>query len=397
MSNKNFKIDAVELANIQLPNIIQEKWNNGIPYVRYGENNLFPQEMIFYSNKSTTHAACLKLISLSISGQGFEVVDPAAKVFLDSQDYETSNSSILDKIGSSLSLHDGFVLEVIWNVIGDKIVEVHNLPLENIRAAHPDRYGNCLEYYYNTDWERYPNNYEVIKGFDPKSSLEEPKQILYISKPNYHSSIYPVAPYATAINYIACEYELAKHYLSCAYNSFLPSSLITFVGNPSDEERRKNKKDFQKTFVGTENNGKVILNYVDSIEQKAVIESIQQENIVDQYINTAKECKNNIISTAGITSPSLVAIADGNTSIFSNGEEMRSSWDVFYNTRIKSYHNLIEKNMNLVLKYAGFPNAGYKIKPFTPFTVESLPTDTTPVANTAEKPIVDDTNDKNIL
>jgi len=364
------KLDKVELSNIRLPNMVEERSFNGRPYVYYGENNLFPQELIFFSDKSVTHAACLELIKTSIGGEGFTTT-PEATSFLESQDFEVSNTTLLEKISSSMAIFNGYALEVIWNKKGDKIVKINILPFENIRCGIPDRYGKVSSYFYNSDWDKNSTLYEEIMAFDPLKSKEFPKQLLYMSFNNPNSLCYPIPKYVSSINYIACEYELGKHHLSSAVNSFLPSAMITFIGNPTDDERILNKRMFERTFVGAEATSKVILNYVDSLEQKAIIDQFSANGVVDQYINTSIECRNNIITSNGILSPALLAIADGNQSIFSNGEELKTVWDIFYRTKIRSYQILVEKGMNIVLKYSGFPDSNYKITPYSPVTIES--------------------------
>ena len=164
-----------------------------------------------------------------------------------------------------MSLFEGFAIEVIYNRKGNAIAEMHILPFENVRAGKTDRYGNVDCYYYNTEWERKPTSYETIPAFNPKkvmkaNKLDQPKQLLYIAMPSNLSQTYPVPSYSSAINYIATEYELSKHTLSSVVNNFLPSSLITFIGNPTTEERALNKKLFTNNFTGSEASAKIIIN-----------------------------------------------------------------------------------------------------------------------------------------
>jgi len=361
----NNEIDVVKFANIPTPSFENEKNNYSTIYVSYGDNNIFPQELLNYSDKSVTHSSCLRLIRLAIAGQGFTTDNEKATEFLKNLDFETDNSTLLEKISSSMSIFDGFALEVIWNKKGDKLVEIHFIPFENLRADKPDRYGNVLFYFYNSNWENNSTS-EKISRFDPLLSKDFPKQILYIAKTNPKSICYPVPNYNSAINFIANEYQLSKHYLSCSVNGFTPSALITFIGNPTPDERIKNKNMFDRNFSGTENAGKYILNYVDNIEEKPVIDTIQTNNVVDLYLNSSNESKNAIITAHGITSPALLSINDGNSSIFSNGEELKTAWNLFYKVTINSYQTLIEKSMNIILKYSGFPDSNYKIIPFSP-------------------------------
>lgn len=360
---KNIAMDSINFAHVEIPSFCSEKIN-GKSYINYGHNNLFPQELIEFTKKSITHASCLKLIQMAISGEGFTTNTPQAKEFLDRIDFETSNSTLLEKQGMSMSVFDGFPIEVIWSKTGSTIVELHHLPFENVRAGDKDKYGNVLNYYYNTDWFGTPNDFEIIPAFDPLKTKQSKKQLLYVSLPNVASDVYPLPTYTTALDYIASEFELSKHNLSATHNSFLPSSLITFFGEPTTEQRAENKLLFKRNFQGSENVGKFIINYARNAESKLQIDTIQNNNAIDYFINSAQDSKERICTSHSIISPALIAIMDNSSSIFSNGEELKTAWDVFNNTKIKNYQRLIEKMMNMLLKYAGFPNENYKIIPF---------------------------------
>ncbi len=374
MKSKSY---SIELSDIRLPSITREKYNNGRPYVNFGDNNLFPQELIYYSDKSVTHAACLNLKKLSIAGNGYTLstTDPGAKLFLDNLDYKCPNSSLLEKISADLSIFNGFTLECHWNIIGTKVIDVYNLPFETIRISHPNRYGESEKYYYNYAWDIYWGKFDEIDAFDPikaakngqSKGLACDKQILYTGF-KAKTSLYPIPEYKAGLDYIANEYELAKHYLTCTRKGFLPAAVVTMFGDPTPEEEQKTLKIFEDTFTGAENSSKVMLNFAPTLETRPVIDTFNVNKAVDTYQNSVNVSKEKIIMAHGVTNGSLVASGSSGTSIFGNGDELRASLDYFYNTRIKSYHTLIENTMNMVLKYAGYPDAGYKIIPFSPIT-----------------------------
>lgn len=358
-------LNIINFANVSTPSFENEKIDTGLNYVKYGDNNLFPQELLQYSDKSVTHSACLKLKTLAIGGEGFEVQFNDTKKFLESLDFETDNSTILEKISNSLAIFDGFALEVIWNRKGDKITNVYYIPFENLRAERPDRYGNVKFYYYNSNWEFAFQNNEKISRFDPLLSKEYPKQILYFGKHNSKSICYPIPTYASAINYIVNEYELSLHYLSCSVNSFSPSMMMSFIGNYTPEEKKDFIKQINDNYKGNGNSNKLITNFIENETQKPIVETIQVNNVVDMYLNSSMESKNQIITANQITSPALISVSDSNSSIFSNGDELKTSWNIFQKTTIKSYQILIEKCFNIIIKYSGY-NDNYKIIPFKP-------------------------------
>jgi len=366
----NNKLEVINFANIETPNFSNEisKYSN-LDYVKYGSDNLFPNKILEFENKSTTHKACLKLLTISISGKGFDssVLSSEALSFLENSDYETSNSTILEKIANSLAIFNGFCLETIFDK-GGRIIEMNFLPFQNVRASKPDKYGEVNQYFYNSNWEKHPNDYEVIQAFgtipiDSKNkNYKRTKELLYISVYNPQSLVYPKPSYDASLNYICVENELSKHHLSSTVNNFLPSSIISIFGNYTDEQKEEYARGMRKEYNGSETNGKMIIAFPENAELAPKIETISASNLVDVYLNTSEEAKNNIITSHGITSPALIGISSNNSSIFSNGEELSTAWNVFYNTTIENYHTLIEKNMNLILKYAGYPNDKYMIK-----------------------------------
>jgi hypothetical protein len=383
------KLDKIELAQIKLPNFNRENINTGTDHIEYGDDNKFPQDLLFLSNNSVTHAACLNLKTNALGGLGFETTSSKAKAFLDSFDFETDGSTILQKVAASMAIFEGFSIEVVWNKKGDKIASIQFIDFEKLRACKPDpedRSGRVKFYKYNNDWVNYPTKYTILAAFDPALSKDFPNQILYAYNYNPISKFYPVPRYTSAINYVYNEFELGKHHLSATINSFLPSALITFIGNPSPDERDRNSKLFLKHNTGSENTSKLIINYAEDATYKPQIDVIANNNAVDYHINSEQTSKQKIVTAHNIVSPALIADSDSNTSLFSNGEELKAIWDVFYSTYIQKQQTLIEKNFNIILKYAGFKNESFKIIPFTliPTAQNSESIDTAPTEPTQE-------------
>jgi hypothetical protein len=308
---------------------------------------------------------------MCVAGEGYGVKNEDTRYFLENIDFQMNRGTLLEKMAMSMAVYEGFALEVIWARNGKKIASVRILPFENIRVGTPNAYGEVSEYFYSTTWESGAGTPTPLPSFDPSKSKSHPKQILYISTENPLSLFYPIPAYYSSLKFILTEKQLATHHLSAATNNFLPSALITFIGNPTDEERRKNKELFKRNFEGAENSGSTIIAYAESADEKLQIDTINTNNVVDIYINCAEECKQRIITSHNIVSPSLLAISQ-DSSLFGNAEELKISFDLFQNTKIKHYQKIIEKNMNLILKYAGFADDRYTIIPFQLFTPENV-------------------------
>lgn len=367
-------------SNIQTNSFISEKLYNGKQYYNFGINNLYPQELLEISDKSETHSACLEYKNLAIAGQGFTNVSEGADKFLKGLNYRTDFTTLLKKISLSLSIFDGFALQIIWNKTFTKIVDVKSTPFENIRVGKTDCWGNVEEFYINNNWDLYPTEYVSIKAYNKdKKKIKESEglQLLYVINKSPKSLCYPNPRYTSSLNYIFSEYEMSIHTLSSITNGFTAGKMITFFGSPSTEDKEKNKRMFDKTFRGTANAGKYIINWAESAETKPNIEDLTPSTIVDQNIQASQLAQTKILLAHGITSPSLLGLTDGGSSIFSNGEELLSAYDVFFTNKIQPYHIIIEDSLNLILEGAGFSNEDFKIIPFSPVSVKNTTSSST--------------------
>lgn len=394
------QFEQIKLSNIITPCFTEDLKRSG-KFVTYGKSNLYPQNILNYYSKSVTHKACIDFKSMCIAGSGYTGVSDNAKTFLNTIDYETSNSTIVEKIAMDLTIFNGFALEVLFDS-NQKITSIESYPFQRFRAEKPDSRGNVKNYYYNYDWKGYPRSYEVIRAFGelPENAKDEKgnkivrsKEVLYISAPNPLSDVYPIPCYEAGLPAIETEFNLSKHHLSCTINNFLPSQMITFIGDYNVEEMDETTEAFKNSYTGEENTAKVFINYAKTVEQKPVVDNIQPANIVDVYDLTSMKAKQEIITANQITSPALLAISDGNSSIFGSSDELINQYNVFSNTVVKKYQKIIEKNMNLLLKYAGFENENFTIIPFDPLKkIDVVDTNT---ENTTD--IVDDVeeNDEN--
>lgn len=367
-------MEFYNFANIPTPSFTNELLFNGKPFYDFGINNIYPQELLEISDKSVTHTACLEFKNLAIQGEGYTNLTPEADAWMKAQDYRTEFTTILNKIALSLSIFDGYAIQVIWDKSATKVTNMYFTNFDNVRVGKCDEWGIPQEYYLNDDWINYPTSYTPIKPFDmDKKAIKAAggRQLLYIINKSGKSICYPNPRYASAINFIFAEYEMSVHQLSSIANGFSLSKIFTFIGNPSMEQREENKFRFDNAFRGSKNAGKVIVEYVETPDQKVQVTDLTPSTIVDQYTQAKTLAQSSILTAHGITSPALLGLSDGNQSIFSNGQELMAAYNVFFTNKIKPYHKLIEEGMNLVLEAAGFPNEQYKIVPYMPIQVDN--------------------------
>ena len=109
-------MDKLKFSNIQKSTTdrvyIQEE--KGKDYVKFGQYNSFPEELIELYNNSSIHNTCVNAIVDGIVGEGL-VAEPDYVLDKANRDGETWNN-IFKKVAQDYKLYGGFSLEVIWNL-----------------------------------------------------------------------------------------------------------------------------------------------------------------------------------------------------------------------------------------------------------------------------------------
>src|SRR5210317_625081 len=108
-------MDKIKFSNItkkfsERVYITEKKTNE---YVKFGEYNNFPNELIELYNNSSIHNTCVNAIVDGIVGEGL-VGDPEWVTDIANSDGESWNA-IFKKVAQDYKLYGGFSLEVIWN------------------------------------------------------------------------------------------------------------------------------------------------------------------------------------------------------------------------------------------------------------------------------------------
>lgn len=78
-----------------------------------------------------------------------------------------------------------------------------------------------------------------------------------------YSDLYPTPDYSGCIMDVETLVEISVFHYNHMKNGLFASALVSlFNGEPSEEEKKKIKKMFDRTHIGSTNAGKVILNFV---------------------------------------------------------------------------------------------------------------------------------------
>ena len=318
------------------------KENRDKSFIKYGEDNQFPDYLISLFNHSSTHAACINAVVEGVKGEGLvtedeEILDRANRM-------GESWTEIYNKVALDFKIFGGFALEVIWSRDRTTIAEVYHIDFSYIRAKKKDNRGNCPGYFVYNDWKK-NYNYSVkfnvndvpyLPMFNPMNKKFEPKQI-YVHQPySPGKEYYPLPDYVGATKVIDLDQEVDNFHINNITNGLTPSLAITTFTNATDDERMAIERMLREQYAGTNNAGNLIYMDVPAPDVAPTITPIPQ-NGADTYYTTINDMVvQKILSAHRITSPALLGIKE-NVGLGNNADELETAYRLFLNTIVVPY------------------------------------------------------------
>ncbi len=367
------------LLNIQLTNEIQPKVSEvgGADWIAYGDGeyrNLYPQYLIDLYNNSATHAAVVNATAAMIAGQDLipnDTEDLAQfvelKKFLGGINKKETAHELLVKLAFDLKLNGAYAINIIWSKDRTKIAEVHHIPVEQIRIGKPVD-GEVQDYYISADWKQYRKKEyapQRIEAFNLQDRREA-SQLLYSGVYSPALELYHTPDYVAGTNWIQIDNLTADFHLNNIANGFSGSYFINFAnGVPTLEERKAIEKQITKKFTGANNAGKFVLTFSDDANSKPEILPIQVSNADKQYTVLSELAVQNIMIAHRVTSPMLLGVKTEGQ--LGGRGEMLQAYELYQNTVIKPFQNIILKTFNKILKVNGIA-LGVSIKDVKPLS-----------------------------
>jgi capsid portal protein len=348
-SIKGSKFEALDLP------VIQEQ--RGKDYIKFGVDNLFPQQLIELYDSSAMNHTCIDAIQDGIYGEG--IVEYGGEYI--NTDGETIDN-VFEKIALDYTLFGGYALNLIWNKEGTRIAEIYHLPFANVRSGKPDDEDKIHSYYYSSDWSQI-RKYKPVeyKSFDPTDNKKDnASQIYYCKDYNPGQEIYPLPAYIGGVNDIQLDARVSRFHNANISNGLAPSMFVQFRnGIPNPEERRDIYREIEDTFSGEENAGRFFLAFSEPGKELQVT-PIENAND-DYYLTLEQRITSRILTAHRITSPLLLGIKDG-AGFSSNADEIVTSYSHFMNTVVRPKQTKILNTYGYILKLAGF-NVKLEVEP----------------------------------
>lgn len=349
------------------------KENKQKKIVEYGDKNNYPQYLVELFTDCGIHSAILKTRQNLIYGSGIDKVNKKTLNFISTINSQGETlEDVIKKVVIDYTIFQGFALQIIWNKKGDAISEIIHQDFSKVRSGIKNDMGIVESYYLADEWCTYTNKKAIeVPAFSTKDNKNK-TQLYYVFDYMPGAKYYPMPMYSGAINYIELSRKISKFHLSNVENGMTPSLAVTLQApNASEEERQDILRDLKNNFVGSDNAGKFIVNIVDNIEEKPVIDVIDSNNNHLMFADLNKSVVNNILSTHQI-SPILANVTQDGFSI-GTSEDILNAHAVYFNNVIVKDQETILIKINKLLFINGLEQISIiNNKPTTNYFSENL-------------------------
>jgi hypothetical protein len=295
---------------------IFEDW--GFKIQSFDTDNLYPQRMELFAGASPMADSCVATKAKFIRGEGFEDAS------IDERKVNSQGQKFIQikrQITRSIALNRGFCLHFNYNALLE-IASISFIPWKYARLGPKDSAGLVSKIHIWSDWEmrRLHKNEktapQVVDCFNPDpeavaaqielaGGLEKYRgQALYWTEEGFNT--YVTSTIDAVIDDVRADASSAAFAANSADNNFVPSSILGFPEQETEEEENAIRNEVSK-FQGTEDANSVLLLFGVDDETKPFFEKYEQQNFDGRLKQTREDAKAAIMQKFGQT-PALKGV-----------------------------------------------------------------------------------------
>jgi DNA-binding Lrp family transcriptional regulator len=267
-------------------------------WVKYGKDNLYPQEIIRLFNEHPEHRAIINRKARYIWGNGLKAVKPEDDIkvnaFIDSFNrFETLNQ-VGKKITPNTELFNGCYIEVITDLNGLPI-EFYLLNSANCRISEDQ-----TKLFFSKNWSKNIRGNEVqtiekyTKGAEAGTYFIEFKY--YTPSATYLESVYPNPNYQGIIEDINTDVDISTFNKNYVASGFSVGTIINFYsGTPTDSEKADINNRFKGTYTG-ETGQNTMITFNDRDDKAPDVVTIGVDELAVKFEFTSKRALKKIFA-----------------------------------------------------------------------------------------------------
>ena len=340
-------------------------------YIKFGENDNYPQLLLNLYQNSPTHHACVNFAVQSIVGEGIDYNAMGIDGTQTYPNYQYGWDTLIRNIALDYKLYGSYAIQIIKNK-DDKTYSFWHIPYEKVRCSPYDEDGQITSYWICSDWSM-KSQYPPVKidAFDMRdeTQIERGKPYLYVYK-NYDPTMtyYQSASYAAGIKAIQAEIAYLTYDQKATSNSFVPSGMLLLNEVEDDNERQAIINNVTRMFTGSENANSLMISFRRSQEEQApeFIPIAANASNVNLYDSANQRTIYRILSSHQINDPQLIGLPNfGGTGFNSEGQLLETAYNV-YNKVVGNYdRQCVIKTLNEMFKLNGINDVEIIMKPLS--------------------------------
>lgn len=346
---------VVNFSNDKVPQFQELK---GKDWIKYGENNDYPQFLVTLFNRSAKHNAIITAKQLYIGGQGFNFNTeglPAEKVaqasaLIGSANPQETLYDVTKKLILDTELFGGGYLHIIKTKDRKNIAEIYHIDYCDIRS----NYDNT-KFYYSKEWldAEGADNTRVkpekeFWAYGTKAAEQAGECLMYIKQYRPNIQTYTLPEYIGAVPAIITDAEIANFHRAAIQNGFQGGTMIVFKnGVPGDEEMKTIERQLKNKFVGTDRANSLVIDFVDDPTRTPEVIPLNGNDFDKRYDALNKTIQEEIFVGHKVTSPMLFGVRTEGQ--LGGRNEMATAFQLFQNTYVTPKQQVIEAVINELL------------------------------------------------
>lgn len=218
------------------------------PYVKWGEDNNFPDYLFELFKNSSQMAAIILQMKNYVLGNGItsnfylKIVNRKLETF----------ENFIDKLVFDYLLYGGFAFQIIKNKLG-QIAELNHLDFKYIRVDEDE-----TKVFFSKDWSKGRRTPLVYDKWDINSNSSNS---VFYYKGHLTRECYPMPFYISCLTSLEISTQIGDFHLNNLLNGFSPSCIINFNNgsNISEDVQDEIEEAVKEKFCGTENASRILL------------------------------------------------------------------------------------------------------------------------------------------
>lgn len=279
-----------------LPKLTFSEDNKG--YIKYGKDNLYPQELVRLFNEHPEHRAIVNRKARYIWGKGLKAVNEIDQIKVDTFIDNFNRKETLNQAGKKVSLNtelfNGVYVEVITNLQGQPI-EMYFLNSANCRISECE-----TKLYFSKNWNKNTQAKDIkcINKFENNGTAGTffIDFKYYTASASKLESVYAIAQYQSIVNDINTDIDISTFNKNYCSSGFSVGKIINFYnGQPSDEMVHSIERAFKGTYTG-ENGESLMITHSDRDDKAPEVVDVTVNDLSEKFAFTSKRAMKKIFA-----------------------------------------------------------------------------------------------------